>query len=234
MTFPKLWITYFGIGGRAEAVRLAAAVGKVPFTNVVVPFNEFVEKKDTFPLGQLPMLEIEEPGKEKIALTQSMAMLRYVGKLAGLYPEDPVEAMKVDAVMDTILDMEVPVDLSRRGAVRSFVAEEEWTADEKMAIRKRILEKSLPKYLGFLEKQLEENGTGFLVGDRLTIADLKLFYLCALTIQKGILDGIPSDLFDAYPKVKENLEKVKSIPEIAAWYEQHPGSKYPETFDFAP
>lgn len=30
-----------------------------------------------------------------VEYTQSMAMLRYVGKLGGLYPEDPLAALKV-------------------------------------------------------------------------------------------------------------------------------------------
>ena len=113
------------------------------------------------------------------------------------------------------------------------MSEKEWTKEEKLAVRKRILEQAIPKHLGYLEKQIEDNGTGWLVGDGLTIADLKLYYVGGLMIQKGILDGIPATTLDSYPKVKENIEKVKSHPDVAAWYEKYPGGKY-STFDYAP
>jgi prostaglandin-H2 D-isomerase / glutathione transferase len=38
-------------------------------------------------------------------LTQSNTMLRYAGKLAKLYPEDPFEAAKVDEFIDIIEDI---------------------------------------------------------------------------------------------------------------------------------
>lgn len=36
---------------------------------------------------------------------QSEAMLRYAGRLAGLYPSDPVQAMEVDEVLNALEDM---------------------------------------------------------------------------------------------------------------------------------
>ena len=38
-------------------------------------------------------------------LTQSNTMLRYAGKIAKLYPEDPFEAAKVDEFLDLIEDI---------------------------------------------------------------------------------------------------------------------------------
>mmetsp|Transcript_25849 Transcript_25849/g.43961 ORF Transcript_25849/g.43961 Transcript_25849/m.43961 type:complete len:154 (-) Transcript_25849:56-517(-) len=83
MKYPKLTLVYFGLGGRAEAIRLAAAVGKIPFTNKSLTFKDFSAEKGTFPLQEVPVLEIEEPGKEKYAIPQSVAILRYIGKMAG-------------------------------------------------------------------------------------------------------------------------------------------------------
>jgi hypothetical protein len=36
---------------------------------------------------------------------QSEAMLRYCGRLAGLYPEDPIAALEVDMILNTVEDM---------------------------------------------------------------------------------------------------------------------------------
>ena len=38
-------------------------------------------------------------------MTQSNAMLRHVGKLAGLYPEDGLQALYCDETMDAVEDM---------------------------------------------------------------------------------------------------------------------------------
>lgn len=53
-----------------------------------------------FPFGSMPVLDI---GEERFA--QSGAIIRYVGKLAGLYPEDPVAALRVDMVIDTMEEL---------------------------------------------------------------------------------------------------------------------------------
>ena len=42
-TNTKLALLYFPIGGRAEAIRLSAAAGKIPFTNKVLTFPECMD-----------------------------------------------------------------------------------------------------------------------------------------------------------------------------------------------
>jgi hypothetical protein len=81
---PKLTLSYFPFASRAEPIRLAAAIGKVPFTNKSVAFQDFPQVKQHLPLGQLPILEIESPGKEPIVISQAHAILRYFGKLGGM------------------------------------------------------------------------------------------------------------------------------------------------------
>ena len=38
-------------------------------------------------------------------MSQSTAILRFAGKLSGLYPEDPVRALKVDEILDSLVDL---------------------------------------------------------------------------------------------------------------------------------
>lgn len=83
MRFPKFTIVYFGMGGRAEPIRLAAAIGKIPFTNKALGYQDFSKERSSFPLKQVPVLEIEEPGEKKVVIHQSMSILRYFGKMAG-------------------------------------------------------------------------------------------------------------------------------------------------------
>eukprot|EP00542_Grammatophora_oceanica_P020373 CAMPEP_0194038430 /NCGR_PEP_ID=MMETSP0009_2-20130614/10662_1 /TAXON_ID=210454 /ORGANISM="Grammatophora oceanica, Strain CCMP 410" /LENGTH=234 /DNA_ID=CAMNT_0038680919 /DNA_START=24 /DNA_END=728 /DNA_ORIENTATION=+ len=228
----KHTLTYFGMGGRAEPIRLAAVIGRFPFTNKAVAYKDFGEMVAGLPLGQLPILEIEEGGT-KTVIPQSDAILRYFGKQTGLYPDDPVEAMQVDSLLDTIKDLEMPLDVTFMGPVRFLFADKEWEEEDKLAMRKRILEKAIPKYLGFVEGKLRDNGTGWLVGKNVTIADLRLYYPCQLMIGKGILDGIPAESLDAYPNIKTCMTGIEKIPQVAAWYEKYPGGKY-GNFDFVP
>jgi prostaglandin-H2 D-isomerase / glutathione transferase len=97
---PKLKLTYFPLKARAESIRLALAISDVPFEDVRVPFSEFPALKPTLPFKQLPIMEID--GKVH---AQSRALLRYVGKLTNMYPTDPLEALKVDAVIEALADM---------------------------------------------------------------------------------------------------------------------------------
>ena len=86
MTHYKL--TYFDVhGGRAESIRLAFCLGGIPFEDERWSFAEFGQKRASLRFNAVPVLTID--GAE---VTQSNALNRYVGRLAGLYPEDLLQA----------------------------------------------------------------------------------------------------------------------------------------------
>ncbi len=73
-------LTYFDIdGGRAESIRIAFHIGGIDFEDVRVKGPQFREARQSFRFHALPVLEID--GRQ---VTQSNALLRYVGKLVGL------------------------------------------------------------------------------------------------------------------------------------------------------
>ncbi len=86
---PELELCYFNIKGKAESARLAFAYASVPFTDTRVNFEQMKEMKETLPFGQLPTLKIGG----SVTVCQSGAILRYAGKLSGLYPSEPLEAI---------------------------------------------------------------------------------------------------------------------------------------------
>jgi len=229
----KLTLVHFPIGGRAEAIRLTAAAGGIPFTNKVMTFPEFQQIKgntDILPLGQLPVLEIEKDGSKSI-ITQSGAILRYFGKLAGLYPSSDVDAMQVDSMLYLLEDLAGGIILSVKGAVRSLISENEWGDEVKLEIRKRWLATDVPKLLGFVEKSLAASESGWLVGETPTVADIKL-YTDLTWYFGGVLDGVPTDMLDSYPACKALMKKVEAIDGVHKWMEQY-SKPYP-TFDFKP
>lgn len=81
-------IKYFDIKGKAEYVRLAFAIGGVDFTDERVPFAEWKETKPNMRWHYLPELTLTTAEGEQVTVGQSNAILRFAGKLTGLYPSD--------------------------------------------------------------------------------------------------------------------------------------------------
>lgn len=79
--YPKLKLTYFDVPGRAEKIRLTLRLARIPFEDKRISQAEWPQLKNSTPLKHLPILEI---GDEKTVLSESLAILRYVGKLGNL------------------------------------------------------------------------------------------------------------------------------------------------------
>ncbi|KAE8993087.1 hypothetical protein PF011_g17277 [Phytophthora fragariae] len=119
--FPALKLSYFGFAGRAEAARLAFYVGGVPFEDKRLSHEQFADIKPSLPLGQVPALEVDGE-----VMTQTYAILRYAGRLGGLYPvSSPFAALKVDEVLHALCEMGEQM-------IPSF---QEQDADKKKAMR---------------------------------------------------------------------------------------------------
>jgi glutathione S-transferase len=56
--------------------------------------------RQSYPFGQLPILDIVRPGGESYTLAQSNTIMRYIGHLrrGGVYPQDPLQACRCDEV----------------------------------------------------------------------------------------------------------------------------------------
>ena len=99
MTSYKL--TYFDIdGGRAEPSRMAFHAAGIDFEDDRISFVTFGEMRHTTRFSSVPVLEIDGA-----AVTQSNAIARYVGKMAGLYPENAQQALYCDEAMEAIEDL---------------------------------------------------------------------------------------------------------------------------------
>ncbi|CAM9821375.1 unnamed protein product, partial [Laminaria digitata] len=75
---PKLVLSYFDIAGAAEPVRWALEQSGLEWEDKRLTKEEFGALKPSLPNGQVPILEVDG-----YVLAQSLAILRYVGKLGG-------------------------------------------------------------------------------------------------------------------------------------------------------
>jgi len=201
---PNYKLTYFDMhAGRGEPIRLAFAIGGIPFKDDRVSFEEWPARKQTTPFGSVPVLEVD--GKE---LAQSNTIGRYVGKLTGLYPADAWEAAMCDETMDAVEDLVTDVTSTM------FLPEE-----EKKAKREALAAGPIQSQLKRLEQKLEANGGKYFAGDSLSIADLKAAILLTRMLRSGMIDHIPADLPDKIaPKLVEHYNRVMDHPDVKAYY----------------
>lgn len=199
----QLKLTYFDFaGGRAEPARLALHIGGIPFEDYRFAPADFPEVRKTTPLGQVPTLHVNG-----VQITQSDAITRYAGKLAGLYPEDPLQALFCDEVLGALEDINIKL-----GATFGM------TGDDLKNAREALAAGALPKYLRWLEQQLANHGGEFFADNRLTVADLKAFGLLGW-LSSGKLDHMPVDLIEtAAPKLKDYVARIAQLPSIAQYF----------------
>ena len=86
----------FELPGRAEMSRLVLIYAGIKFEDNRVSGGEWqTMKSDVKPWHQLPIIEAD--GR---TISQSNAILRYVGRIAGLIPADPFDEAKVNELVD--------------------------------------------------------------------------------------------------------------------------------------
>lgn len=203
---PRL--TYFDTPGRAEPIRLAFHLAGIKFEDRRLTGEQWMAMMSTAPATGLPFLEMGTT-----IMTQSQAILRYVGKLAGLYPDDSILAAKVDELLGIMEDIAQEI-------IPSMFIE----GPEKTAMRKVLAEESLPRWFERLESRLRKNGGNFFVGNSLTIADLQIFCMCSWIVG-GSLDDIPKTLLDHHAALKAFVGRLGSTPKIKEWFQAHQNPK---------
>lgn len=204
-TIASLRLRYFPFSGRAGPIRDTLNIGRVEFEDDHIPPEEFRQRRAAgeFPFGGLPVLDVETT-EGTVYSAQSNAILRFAGRLAGLYPvNNLVQALKVDEALD------LGEDINNLLGPSLHEPEEA----KRMAMRKELAEQTLPFWLGCFEQLLKSNGnTGFIVGDHLTVADLKLYWIMDW-LTSGMLDGIPTTLLDGSPTLiawRKNVALVRN------------------------
>lgn len=200
---PQLKLSYFDFhGGRAEPVRLALHIGAIAFEDHRFSFAQFAEVRKSTPFGQVPTLMVDG-----VQVTQCDSILRYAGKLAGLYPLDAFQALLCDEVMYVVEEASVKLGPTFR-----------MTGDAQREARTGLVNGSMPVYLGWLQNQLQAHGGEYFADNRLTVADLKVFAdVSALT--SGRLDHVPADLVEKVaPALNAHRQRIAQNPAVAQYY----------------
>lgn len=201
MTRYKL--TYFDFaGGRGEPIRIALHAAGIPFEDIRLSFAEFSKMRQDTPFNALPVFEIDG-----LAVTQSNALCRYIGKLAELYPADDLQALYCDEAMDAVEDLGHHIG-------RTFGLE----GEDLKAAREKLVDGWMTTIVKGLGALLRRGGGRYFADDRLTVADLKVL-MQTRWLRSGALDYVPKDLVDKIaPSLVEHQALIEADPRVVAWY----------------
>jgi glutathione S-transferase len=192
-------VMYFDGAGRAEAIRILLHAGGVPFTDTRFKGADWPTIKPTTPLGSVPVLKIDGTMH-----CQSVALMRYAAKLAGFYPEDPLEALAVDEIVDSVNEL---MGLAPRSK----------DPEEYIKLRKEFQETTMKKFSDFIESIIQRNGGKVVVGKGVTMADIAVSQTVK-SVESGSWDHVDSTFFSSYPGMMASTEAVGENEKVVAYY----------------
>jgi len=187
---------YFKGRGRAETTRWMLAINEITFQNCpLATADDFTALKATGKLlfNQLPLLEID--GKN---LTQSTATIRYLARKGNLYGDTADDVLMCDMVAGAT------ADFAEAALQYAFQP----TIDDGVELANR----SFQKFAFRFEELLSRNGGAYMVGSRLSFADV----LLAETLSNYY--EISPDYFDTTPLLNGLREHVVSHSGIVAYF----------------
>jgi len=194
----SLKLLYFPARARGESIRMMLKHAKIPFEDILITAETFrkMKKDKKLPLGQLPVLEVN--GR---LWPESGSILRFVGKLAKSYPDDPMVLLRSDCVLEAArgLTMIDPV-------VNRFEGESLKTTYDDYFSR-------LPTTLEFLSNTLGD--LSFFGGDSPSYADFGAYHY---------LDNTVSVKPDAigFENLKNWMRRIAALPGVAEYLSSRP------------
>ncbi len=224
MASPSIKLTYFGIQGVAEKVRLTLHIAGIAFEDVRVSFPDWAALKPTTPYGQLPIMSVD--GGE--ALAQSGAMVRYAGRLAQekgvpLYDTStPQKLLAVEEALGFVSDVQkawmfaVYVGM-KPGLFGHQTGEGVDNSAVIQKVRENFVTDHLPTWMNLLAKKLAANGEQFLTGPQVTIADCDLVPTLTRMMSGGV-DYVPTTCLDKWPTVVAYTQRFLALPAVAEYY----------------
>ncbi|CAB1102530.1 unnamed protein product [Ectocarpus sp. CCAP 1310/34] len=188
--------------GRGEATGVALAYGGKDFVDNTMGFSEHGACK--WAGKGLPVLEMDDA-----EYFQSTALLRYAGKMGGLYPDDALAALEVDEIV--MIAEDVLTNMFKcMGQTDDTVA-------------KGVLEGKIKTLVEMLVAKLATNQSSkFFVGNSPTIANLQV-HAVIKNFEANFLTDLPTTLIaDTAPTVMEMevallqdpKEKASTLPRL--------------------
>jgi glutathione S-transferase len=207
MTESKIKLSYFAGRGLAEISRILLAQAGVKYEDIRLSQDEWKAKKESTTFGQMPLLEVD--GK---VLAQSAAINRFIAREHGLYGANNWEAAQIDSVMDALTD-----------ATKNFhVARNLKDEKEKASAFTKYFAEDWPVWAKRLTTVLAKNheGKGFFVGDKVSIADVYIYYSLTYLVAAN------KDALNDFALLAAHSKRVTEVDRIATWIATRPKSEW--------
>ena len=201
---PEVKLTYFNLRARGEPARLILAYAGVQYEDdrIPAPWDDpkpWSEMKPKTPYGEVPILYWDG-----VEIAQSLGVARFLAREFGLVGDNNIEAAQVDEIIYALQDA------LNAGYYALFEEDEE----RKKKMKETHENVTIPRVLTQIENRLKKRGGEFLVGDKLSWADLQTFFFCSELEDKEVLKKTPG--------VESLVKKIGDIPAISAWVEKRP------------
>ena len=193
-----------GIQGRGEYVRLALEEAGADYVDVargergMAAMMKMMEAHSGTPPFAPPFLKAG-----KLVIGHTANILLYLGSRHGLAPKPEAGKLWVNQLQLTVTDFVAEVHDTHHPLGPSLYYE-----DQRGPAKKRTEEfwnERVPKYLGYFERLLQNNGGSYLTGRRLTYIDLSLFQ---------VVEGLRY----AFPKRMKAFER--KVPGLAGLHDR--------------
>ena len=201
------------IQGRGEYVRLALEEAGAAYVDVARGSGGMSAMTRMMEQGATPPFAPPYLKAGTLVIAQTANILLYLGGRLGLAPREEAGRLWVHQLQLTIADL-VALIHDTHHPITGYLYYEEQRAAAKLAT-KYFWRYRLPKFLRYFERVLQRSGGPYLLGRKLTYADLSLFQ-----IVEGLRYAFPRRMkrFERkVPRIVALHERVAKRPRIAAY-----------------
>jgi glutathione S-transferase len=204
-------LTYFPLRNLAEVTRVLFTLGGQDFEDIHISFEDWPNHKSAQIFHQIPVLELTENDKT-VRLAQSNTVERFLANKFGLFGDDELERARIDMICEQVKDLHlIFID------IYSALYYKRPGHELKRKELETALTETVPAILKLIQKLYEENqaatnNSGFLVGSKISYADVKLVNIYDWLLDRK--DAVLEQLRD----LKQHYEKIRSLPKLKEHY----------------
>ena len=163
--------------------------------------KEWSEVKSKVPFRQLPMLVVDQ----KHEICQSIAILTFIEKIAGINISDPILNAKANAVMQSAQELFMPLNPTINFAV-----------GDNFKKKREDMMPFLNTRFEDLERSLKHNESKFYVDNKPRACDFAAYHHLDLS---KLLDP---ELIKKFPRLEKFIEDIESIESIQSYLNSRP------------
>jgi glutathione S-transferase len=194
-----------GIQGRGEFVRLALEEGDADYVDVARKKGGMAKMMRAMAANARPPFAPPFLKAGRLVIAQTANILLYLGERHGLAPKNEAGRLWTHQLQLTVADL-----VAEAHNVHHPIAAGLYYEDQKREAKeaaKLFIEKRIPNYLGYFETVLERTGGAFLLGGKLTYADLSVFQ---------VVEGLRYAFPRAMSRAEKKLGRVVALHDRVA------------------